>query len=798
VRILVYPHDLNMGGSQTNAVELAGAVRDLGHECVVFGRPGVLSQRIAELGLEFIESPLPGRRPSVAVIRDLRRTVREREFDIVHGYEWPPGLEAYAAAAGLQGATAVCTVMSMAVAPFLPRSMPLIVGTQQIAAHEMSLGRTRVEVLEPPVDLSHNQTPPASVLASFRRRWGLDGRPLVVCVSRLADEMKSEGILTAIEVVGSLAEDLPCQLMIVGDGPAREVIRRAAERVNLRTGSSSVILTGELMDPRPAYGVADVALGMGGSALRSLAFATPLVVQGESGYFSTLGPETVSQFRWQGWYGVGNGSDQGQRVLELELRRLLSDASLRRRLGEFGRGVVADFALTTAAERQVGIYREALANRSRAGADLVAAAHSGIGLAGYKVRRKVARVQGASRSDDFNTNPVAATSASHPATTTRAPMSSEGPIVYLPGVAWSAVPGTDHHLAAALTRHREVIWVDPPESMIRRRPQLRGSRVSHPAPGMTLLKTVAPPGVSRPIVRDVARRLQVGGLENFLRAQGIVPSAIVATSSEPMLAATRHLLGTKVYFATDDFVAAAPLWGMSPQYLARAREGNLKAADLVLAVTPALAELLRRGTSEPVWFPNGADVARYREISEIEPAAGVRLEGPIAGVVGQFNERTDLSLLHAIAQAGISLLLVGPRSFATRDAAANFEDLARMPGVQWVDRVPSDALPGYLRAMSVGLTAYADSAFNRRSYPLKTVEYLAAGIPVVSTRVAPLDGFNERFVKGATGAEEFVTAVRTLLAQPHPAAAIQLSVRGCGWDVRADVLMAMLTEGGEA
>ena len=39
VRILVYPHDLSMGGSQINAIEIGAKVRDLGHEVVIFGQP---------------------------------------------------------------------------------------------------------------------------------------------------------------------------------------------------------------------------------------------------------------------------------------------------------------------------------------------------------------------------------------------------------------------------------------------------------------------------------------------------------------------------------------------------------------------------------------------------------------------------------------------------------------------------------------------------------------------------------------------------------------------------------------
>ncbi len=128
VRVIVYPHDLDMGDSQLNAIEIAAAVRDLGVEATIFGRRGALNNRIAELGLEFVEAPQPRHRPSPAVADALRRTAKHRGATVLHGYEWPPALECYIASAALQSTVAVSTVMSMSIAPFIPRKMPLLVG----------------------------------------------------------------------------------------------------------------------------------------------------------------------------------------------------------------------------------------------------------------------------------------------------------------------------------------------------------------------------------------------------------------------------------------------------------------------------------------------------------------------------------------------------------------------------------------------------------------------------------------------------------------------------------------------
>jgi teichuronic acid biosynthesis glycosyltransferase TuaH len=92
----------------------------------------------------------------------------------------------------------------------------------------------------------------------------------------------------------------------------------------------------------------------------------------------------------------------------------------------------------------------------------------------------------------------------------------------------------------------------------------------------------------------------------------------------------------------------------------------------------------------------------------------------------------DLGLVEAVADSGMSVLLVGPLQATFRQHARLGRLLAR-PNVEWVGPKRFDELPSYLRIIDVGLLPYTDSAFNRASFPLKTLEYLAAGRPVVAT-----------------------------------------------------------------
>ncbi|MBB2985740.1 glycosyltransferase [Terracoccus luteus] len=409
MRVVVYPHDLGLGGSQLNAVELAGAVRDLGHDVVVYGRPGALVGRVEQLGLEFVPSPPPGRRPSARVVTDLRRLVRRRGVDVVHGYEWPPILEARMAALGADVA-AVGTVMSMAVAPFIPRRVPLVVGTAQIGAAERQRGRAHVTVIEPPIDLQDNRIDApelADDVPAFARRYGVDTRrPVVVVVTRLARELKLEGLLTAVRTVPDL-HGAPT-LVVVGDGPERQAVAAAADDANRAAGREAVVLTGPLDDPRPAYAVADVVLGMGGSVLRAMAFGKPVVVQGEGGFWSRLTPDTLDRFRWEGWYGVGPDPVLGSDALRAQLQPLLHDEQARVAAGEYAREVVQAHGLVAAAERQAQEYERAVTARAGRRLDLVGDTTGAARLVTHVAGRHVQRLRGRASTDDFNARPVAA------------------------------------------------------------------------------------------------------------------------------------------------------------------------------------------------------------------------------------------------------------------------------------------------------------------------------------------------------------------------------------------------------
>lgn len=404
MKVLVYPHTMELGGSQLNAIQLAKAIKERGHDVAVASRPGPLVAIVKEFDLKHHEIPLQGMQPSPAVAQSLIQIVRQQGIDLIHAHEWPPILEAYYGTSFAHRTPVVGTIMSMSVASFLPRSIPLTVGTKRIRAAALAAGYRDVMLLEPPVDTIADH--PSVDGQAFRAKLQVrQDEVLIGIICRLVHDLKLEGILSACDAVENLAlSGHEIRLMIVGDGAAHDLILRRAEAVNERVGRAAIILTGQLADPSPAYAAADIVVGQGGSALRGMAFGKPLIVVGEDGFNELLTPESATTFLCQGWYGLGPGS-YGNGVLALEaiLTRLIASADTRRELGKFGRQLCEErFSLARAATQLENIYLHAIKCKKHDKQSLKELGSTTLRLINAKLLRRYHRWVGSAATDDCN------------------------------------------------------------------------------------------------------------------------------------------------------------------------------------------------------------------------------------------------------------------------------------------------------------------------------------------------------------------------------------------------------------
>lgn len=401
MRVLIGLHHVTLGGDTINAVELAGRLISRGHEVnlLAFTNPdgsddeAPLLRLAHEGGISVRTFPRPrGMRTRIQIVRQLSDYVRARSFDVVHAFGHQDTYYAFVATYGLAGVPLVVNDYAMSVTKALPRRVPLVVGTREVAeeARRMRLGA--VSLIEPPVDVKSN-APGIVDPEPLRARYGITPTDvLLVIVSRLVKTMKGESLRAAIDAV-RLLDDSSVKLMLVGDGDARADLADRAAKVNADLGRKAVVLTGCMRDPRPAYAAADVVLGMGHSGLRGMAFGKPVLIVGERGFCRPLSPETFEHVDYVGVYGVGDGSDAGPK-LAAYLKPLIDDADSRRRLGAFGREVVCErYSLDAAADQLEAVYENARRRRSWI-AWLLDAGHIGRSYAPAKIRRITRQILG--------------------------------------------------------------------------------------------------------------------------------------------------------------------------------------------------------------------------------------------------------------------------------------------------------------------------------------------------------------------------------------------------------------------
>lgn len=358
--VLVHLNSLELGGTQINAVDLAAEMRGRGVESILLGARDTipdgpsLIEVAAARGLQIsLYDPAPSIFPRA---RQITAFARRHHVDLVHVYgSWGGGARpTYWGPSRFARTPWVQTVYEMSVSPKLYRRVPMIVGTgYQRDEQQDRPGRTIL--ISPPVDLIENH-PDVHDRTQFRRVSRIDDGPLLVIVSRLDASMKSIPAFAAIDAMRMLAP-MGASLALVGTGDNVAATQARADAVNEEVGRDAVRLIGPMADPRPAYAAADIMLGMGGSAARSLAFAKPLVVQGEAGWSMLFEPSSAETLARSSYWSPEAVPDPAARLAAI-VSPLLADAERRTELGSFGRAFAEEhFSLTAMADRLSDFYR---------------------------------------------------------------------------------------------------------------------------------------------------------------------------------------------------------------------------------------------------------------------------------------------------------------------------------------------------------------------------------------------------------------------------------------------------------
>jgi UDP-galactopyranose mutase len=273
--------------------------------------------------------------------------------------------------------------------------------------------------------------------------------------------------------------------------------------------------------------------------------------------------------------------------------------------------------------------------------------------------------------------------------------------------------------------------------------------------GVHVLTPVLPAGTNRQLTVEIQKYLLTDLLEreavdNYI-AWYYTPMAMEFTSG-----LTPDLT---IYDCMDELAAFA---GAPPRMLAN--ENTLfQRADLVFTGGISLFESKRTQHPAVYAFPSSVDVAHFAKARTIrtDPEDQTFISRPRLGYAGVIDERIDTHLIEHIAKSHPNwhLVMIGPV------VKIPPETLPRRSNIHYLGMKNYDDLPAYLSGWDVALLPFAQNESTRFISPTKTPEYLAAGLPVVSTPIRDvIRPYGEReLVRVAQTSEEFVRSVEDQL-----------------------------------
>ena len=216
-----------------------------------------------------------------------------------------------------------------------------------------------------------------------------------------------------------------------------------------------------------------------------------------------------------------------------------------------------------------------------------------------------------------------------------------------------------------------------------------------------------------------------------------------------------------VYDCMDELASfrfAPPDMSLREQFL-------LSRADVVFTGGYQLFESKSQLHPNVHFFGCGVDVDHFGKAALEEtavPAAVANLPGPIFGYFGVIDERLDYDLLTHLAKRRpeASIVMIGPLAKIERHM------LPSLPNIHWLGQQAYSDLPAFVKAFDVCLMPFALNEATQYINPTKTLEYMAAGKPIVSTAVPDVVRNFTPIVDVARSHEEFVLAVERVHRSP--------------------------------
>ena len=338
---------------------------------------------------------------------------------------------------------------------------------------------------------------------------------------------------------------------------------------------------------------------------------------------------------------------------------------------------------------------------------------------------------------------------------------------------WDFVFQRPQHLLTRLARHYRILFFEEPVSSA-------GDawlEISEPLPNVRVCQPHTPctsGGFHDEQIPDLQRLLA-----DLMREE---KNEYLAWLYSPMaLPLLQQLTPTAVIYDCMDELSA---FRNAPKQMLQRENALLKLADLVFTGGPSLYRSKRNRHPAVHCFPSSVDAAHFQQaLTGTDHALQSSLPRPRLGFFGVIDERIDFELIAMLATAkpDWQIMMVGPC------VKIDPSSLPRRQNIHYFGQQAYAQLPAFLAGWDVCLQPFALNEATRFISPTKTLEYMAAGLPIVSTPITDVvEPFGE-IVRIARGPRAFLHACELALAESaaekeHRTALMRAALAGTSWD----------------
>lgn len=287
---------------------------------------------------------------------------------------------------------------------------------------------------------------------------------------------------------------------------------------------------------------------------------------------------------------------------------------------------------------------------------------------------------------------------------------------------WGFVYQRPQHLMSRFAKHRRVFFVEEP-IFENSPPELRLTVC--PKTGVHVAVPVMPEGSTPANVNEWMRQL----IASLIQEQRIREFAAWFYTPMALSFAADLRPTVTIYDCMDEL----SLFQGAPPALLDYERSLFSRADLVFTGGLSLFEAKCERHKHVYPFPSSVDVPHFAKARSIEsePADQRPIPHPRIGYAGVIDERLDMALIAEVARTRPEwqIVMLGPVVKISMDS------LPQAPNIHYLGMKPYSDLPAYFSGWDAAMLPFALNDATRYISPTKTPEYLAAGLPVISTPI---------------------------------------------------------------